>query len=93
MIPVKVLAVRYLAKVVQKYPGSQPAEKAEKELAALDKTYLPGSFAPPAKPRLMPIQSFEIPENAERELITPAKPGHNYLIPVPDLSNSLSTKK
>ena len=87
------VAVRYLSKVVQKYPGSRPAEKAEKELAALDKTYLPGSFAPPAKPRLMPIQSFEIPEDAERELITPAKPGHHYLIPVPDLSNSLSTKK
>ena len=87
------VAARYLSKVIRKYPGSQSAEQAEKELVAMDKTYLPGDFAPPAKPRLMPIQAFEIPESAERELLTPAKPGNHYLISVPDLSNSLSTPK
>ena len=85
------VAVRYLSQLVQKFPNSQPAEKAEKELSELDKSYLPGDFKPNPKPRLMPINAYEIPADAERELISPLTPGNHYLISVPDLSNTVST--
>ena len=86
------VAARYLSQLVQRFPNSEPAEKAEKELSALDKTYLPGDFAAAPKPRLMPINAYDFPAAAEKELISPLKPGNHYLISVPDLSNSLPDK-
>ena len=85
------VAVRYLSKLVQKYPDSRKAESAEKELSKLDKTYLPGDFAPAPAARLMPVNSYAIPAGAEKELISPVKPGSQYLISVPDLKSSSIT--
>ena len=85
------VATRYLAQLVQKYPDSSMAESAEKELADMDKSYLPGDFAPAPAARLMPVNAYEIPESAEKELISPLKPGSHYLISVPDLKSSSIT--
>ena len=79
------VAARYLAKLVQRFPDSSSAEKAERELSELDNTYLPGDFAPAAEPRLMPIRAYRIPEEAEKELISPLAPGSHFLLPVPEL--------
>ena len=79
------VAARYLAKLVQNFPESRNAADAEKELTRLDRTYLPGDFAPAPEPRLMPIHSYRIPEEAERELLSPLAPGSHFLLPVPDL--------
>lgn len=79
------VAARYLAKLVQNFPESRSAAEAEKELTRLDRTYLPGDFAPAPEPRLMPIHAYQIPVEAERELISPLTPGTHFLLPVPDL--------
>ena len=86
------VATRYLAQLVQKYPDSRKAEQAEKELSAMDKSYLPGDFAPAPAARLMPVNSYNIPESAEKELISPVKPGNHYLISVPDLKDGIITQ-
>ena len=86
------VATRYLAQLVQKYPDSRKAEQAEKELSAMDKSYLPGDFAPAPTARLMPVNSYNIPESAEKELISPVKPGNHYLISVPDLKDGIITQ-
>ena len=79
------VAAKYMAKVVQNFPDSEAAPKAEKELAILDKSYLPGDFSPAPEARLMPINAYTIPEDAENELISPLKSGSPFLLPVPDL--------
>ena len=79
------VAARYLAKLVQRFPDSPPAAKAEKELAEIDRTYLPGDFAPLPEPRLMQINAYKIPAEAEKELISPLTTDSHYLQPLPDL--------
>lgn len=81
------VAARYLARLVQNYPDSKPAAKAEKLLSDLDNTYLPGDFPKNPDNRLMPINAYEIPVEAENELISPFSPGNHYLLPVPDLKS------
>ncbi len=81
------VAARYLAKLVQNFPDSCPAEKAEKLLSELDKTYLPGDFRKHPENRLMPVNAYLIPSGAENELISPFDKGNHYLLPVPDLKS------
>lgn len=79
------VAARYLAKLLQNFPDSRTAEKAEKILSELDKTYLPGDFPKRPADRLMPVNAYLIPSGAENELISPFDKGNHYLLPVPDL--------
>ena len=85
------VAAKYMAKVVQNFPDSKSAPKAEKELAVLDKSYLPGDFSPAPEARLIPIKAYAIPDGAEKELISPFKNESPFLLPVPDLKNTTSS--
>lgn len=78
----------YLAKLVQNFPDSYQAPEAEKELVKLDRTYLPGPAPVRSAARLPDLQTYAIPGSAERKLISPLAAGNDFLLPVPDLSDT-----
>ncbi|MBO5308259.1 MAG: outer membrane protein assembly factor BamD [Lentisphaeria bacterium] len=81
----KETAGRYLAQIIQKYPNSRSAEKAEKQMAELDKSYTPDGFRPQSPSRLPKYKMFNMPAEAEKILITPQESGNKYLFPIEDL--------
>ena len=90
----KETACRYLAVVLRDYPESPVAADAEKMLVTLDKSFAPGDFQSDKNGHLPKLETYTIPSEAERILITPREDNH-YLVPVPDLSNktNLSQEK
>lgn len=78
------VAERYLAEVMTKYPDSQSAPAAEKNLMQVSDNYLP-EIPPQTEPRLPDLRTYNIPENAELLLISPNDKGSHFLRPVPDI--------
>ena len=81
----KATASRYLGQIIQEYPDAVSAEKAEKKLAELDKSYVPDGFGKPQVSRVPKFKMFAMPQDAERILITPAESNNKYLFPIEDL--------
>ena len=78
------VAERYLAEVMAKYPDSQSAPEAEKNLLKISDNYLP-AIPPETEPRLPDLRTYKIPENAELLLISPNDKDSHYLLPIPDI--------
>ena len=78
------VAERYLAEIMTKYPESESAPQAEKNLVKVSDNYLPSVPQKP-EPRLADLRSYKIPENAELLLISPEDKNSPYLLNVPDI--------
>lgn len=83
-------AGRYLARVVREYPESSIAPASEKQLAALDKTFVPGDFPAEGAPRYETYPAKPLPQEAENVLLFPGEKDAHNLLPLPDLSTYLS---
>ena len=67
-----------------KYPDSESAPQAEKNLVEVSDNYLPAVSQKP-EPRLADLRTYKIPENAELLLISPQEKKSPYLLNVPDI--------
>ena len=78
------VAERYLAEIMTKYPESETAPLAEKNLVDVSDNYLPAVPQKP-EPRLPDLRTYKIPENAELLLISPQDKNSPYLLNIPDI--------
>lgn len=82
-------AATYFSRIMQEFPESASAAKAEEHLVKLDSTYLPGDFPAKAENRYPELHTFAMPGEAEKVLISPVKPGNkSFLLPVPDIKGT-----
>ena len=87
-------AARYFARIMQEFPESASAAKAEEQLVKIDSTYLPGDFPEKEERRYPELHSFALPQNAEKMLLSPAMPkNRTFLLPVPDIKGNDGKKQ